>query len=68
MRANPDGYTIEMGQIGTRCRDGALPNLAYKPDVDFEPIGMVSTIPALIVARKDFLLIRPLGALLRRLA
>jgi hypothetical protein len=23
-------------------------------DVDFEPIGMVSAIPALIVARKDF--------------
>jgi tripartite-type tricarboxylate transporter receptor subunit TctC len=29
------------------------PNLAYKPDVDFEPIGAVLEIPELIVARKD---------------
>ena len=28
-------------------------NLAYKPDVDFEPIGTVFEIPFLIVARKD---------------
>jgi tripartite-type tricarboxylate transporter receptor subunit TctC len=55
MRANPDGYTIEMGQMGTHAAAVALyPNLSYKPDVDFEPIGMVSAIPALIVARKDF--------------
>jgi tripartite-type tricarboxylate transporter receptor subunit TctC len=55
MRANPDGYTIEMGQMGTHTAAVALyPNLAYKPDVDFEPIGMVSAVPALIVARKDF--------------
>src|SRR5438552_624594 len=32
----------------------ALPNLAYKPDVDFEPIGMVVEQPVLIAARKDF--------------
>jgi tripartite-type tricarboxylate transporter receptor subunit TctC len=47
MRANPDGYTIEMGQMGTHAAAVALyPNLAYKPDVDFEPIGMVSAILA----------------------
>jgi tripartite-type tricarboxylate transporter receptor subunit TctC len=41
--------------MGTHAAAVALyPNLAYKPDVDFEPIGMVSAIPALIVARKDF--------------
>jgi tripartite-type tricarboxylate transporter receptor subunit TctC len=33
---------------------GLYPNLAYKPDVDFEPIGMVSALATLIVARKDF--------------
>jgi tripartite-type tricarboxylate transporter receptor subunit TctC len=55
MRANPDGYTIEMGQMGTHAAAVALyPNLAYKPDLDFEPIGMVSGLAALIVARKDF--------------
>src|ERR1700738_1099873 len=42
MRADPDGYTIEMGQMGTHAAAVALyPNLAYKPDLDFEPIGLV---------------------------
>src|SRR5437763_8866274 len=55
MRAEPDGYTILMGQMGTHATSVALyPNLAYKPDVDFEPIGMVSEAPAVLVARKDF--------------
>ena len=55
MRANPDGYTIEMGHMGTHAVSVSLyPNLAYKPDVDFEPIGMVVEQPFLIVARKDF--------------
>jgi len=55
MRASPDGHTVEMGQMGTHAAAVALyPNLAYKPDIDFEPIGMVSGLVALIVARKDF--------------
>jgi tripartite-type tricarboxylate transporter receptor subunit TctC len=55
MRAPPDGYTILMGQMGTHAAAVALyPNLAYRPDLDFEPIGMVSAIPAIIVARNDF--------------
>jgi tripartite-type tricarboxylate transporter receptor subunit TctC len=55
MRADPDGYTIEMGQMGTHAAAVALyPNLAYKPDADFEPIGLVSSYATVIVARKDF--------------
>jgi putative tricarboxylic transport membrane protein len=55
MRADPDGYTILMGQMGTHAAAVALyPNLAYKPDVDFEPIGLVAGTPVLILARKDF--------------
>jgi tripartite-type tricarboxylate transporter receptor subunit TctC len=55
MRAAPDGYTIEMGHMGTHAASVALyPNLAYKPDVDFAPIGMVAGTPVLILARKDF--------------
>jgi tripartite-type tricarboxylate transporter receptor subunit TctC len=55
MRANPDGYTIEMGQMGTHATAVALyPNLAYKPDIDFAPIGLVGWAPSMIVARKDF--------------
>ena len=54
-RANPDGYTIEMGHMGTHAASVALyPNLAYKPDADFAPIGLVASTPVLILARKDF--------------
>src|SRR5882672_870805 len=55
MRADPDGTTILMGQMGTHAAAVALyPNLAYRPDVDFEPIGMVTAFPLIIAARKDF--------------
>jgi tripartite-type tricarboxylate transporter receptor subunit TctC len=55
MRAEADGYTILIGHVGTHAV--AVPlyaNLAYKPESDFEPIGLVSEFPILIVARKDF--------------
>jgi len=54
-RATPDGYTIEMGHMGTHAASVALyPNLAYRPDVDFAPIGLVAGTPVLILAKKDF--------------
>src|SRR5262245_48414396 len=54
MRSDPDGYMILMGQMGTHAAAVALyPNLAYRPDVDFEPIGMVTVFPLIIAARKD---------------
>ena len=44
-----------MGHMGTHAASVALyPNLAYKPDVDFAPIGLVAGTPVLILARKDF--------------
>jgi tripartite-type tricarboxylate transporter receptor subunit TctC len=55
MRAQPDGYTIEMGHMGTHAASVALyPNLAYKPDVDFAPIGLAAGTPILILGKKDF--------------
>jgi tripartite-type tricarboxylate transporter receptor subunit TctC len=54
-RANPDGYTIVMGHLGTHAASVALyPNLAYNPATDFEPIGLVAGTPIVILARKDF--------------
>jgi tripartite-type tricarboxylate transporter receptor subunit TctC len=50
-----DGYTIEMGHMGTHAAAVPLyPNLAYNPSTDFEPIGMVAGTPVLILGRKDF--------------
>ena len=55
MRAEPDGYTILMGHVGTHAVAVPLyPNLAYKPDVDFEPIGLVSEFPVFIAATEGF--------------
>src|SRR5207253_11055238 len=55
MRANPDGYTIVLGNMGTHAASVAFyPNLAYKPDVDFAPVGIVAGLPVLIVGKKDF--------------
>jgi tripartite-type tricarboxylate transporter receptor subunit TctC len=55
MRASPDGYTIGLGQMGTHAAAVALyPHLAYRPDVDFEPIGMIAGLPIVLTARKDF--------------
>jgi tripartite-type tricarboxylate transporter receptor subunit TctC len=53
-RATADGYTIVMGHMGTHAASVAFyPNLAYTPDIDFAPIGLVIEQPSLIVARKD---------------
>jgi len=55
MRANTDGYTIGVGHMGTHATAVALyPNLAYKPETDFAPIGVMIWGPVMIVARKDF--------------
>lgn len=55
MRANPDGYTIQIGHMGTHAAAPAFyPNLAYRPDVDFAPIGMVALTAYVISANKDF--------------
>src|SRR5438132_8439832 len=55
MRAKSDGYAILMGGQNTHAFSVSLyPNLAYKPDIDFDPIGMVDENTTFIVARKDF--------------
>jgi tripartite-type tricarboxylate transporter receptor subunit TctC len=51
-RATPDGYTIGIGQWGTNVANGAIYTLPYDLQKDFEPIGLISTQPFLIVARK----------------
>jgi len=54
-RATADGYTLISGHMGTHAAAVSLyPNLAYKPDVDFEPIGLIAEQPELLAVRKDF--------------
>ena len=54
-KSAPDGYTIMMGHMGTHgAAPGLYPNLAYNPQTDFEPIGLVAGTPIVLVAKKDF--------------
>lgn len=54
-QAQPDGYTIMMGHMGTHGAAPALyPNLKYDPAKDFAPIGLAAGTPILIVTKKDF--------------
>ena len=52
-RANPDGYTIDIGQWDTHVGNIIYP-LNYDLQKDFEPIGLMSINPQLMIARKGF--------------
>jgi tripartite-type tricarboxylate transporter receptor subunit TctC len=52
-RAAPDGYTIDIGQWDTHVGNIIYP-LAYDLQKDFEPIGLMTINPQLMIARKDF--------------
>ena len=51
-RAAPDGYTIDIGQWDTHVGNGVVYSLAYDVQKDFEPIGLMSINPQLILGRK----------------
>src|SRR6266436_1915378 len=54
MRANPDGYTIQIGHMGTHATAPAFyPNLAYRPDADFAPVGIISQLGYVVAANKN---------------
>jgi tripartite-type tricarboxylate transporter receptor subunit TctC len=50
-RAQPDGYTIDIGQWDTHV-GSIIYNLNYDLQKDFEPIGLISNNPQLLVAKK----------------
>ncbi len=50
-RAAPDGYTIDIGQWDTHVGSVIYP-LTYDLQTDFEPIGLVSINPQLLVGKK----------------
>ncbi|HZF18715.1 MAG TPA: tripartite tricarboxylate transporter substrate-binding protein, partial [Burkholderiales bacterium] len=52
-RAAPDGYTIDIGQWDTHVGNIIYP-LTYDLQKDFEPIGLMTINPQLMIARKDF--------------
>ena len=51
-RAQPDGYTIDIGQWDTHV-GSIIYNLNYDLQKDFEPLGLISVNPQLLVAKKN---------------
>jgi tripartite-type tricarboxylate transporter receptor subunit TctC len=53
-QAQPDGYTIAVGNMGTQSAAPALyPNLKYDPVKSFAQVGIVNHTPQSIVAKKE---------------
>jgi tripartite-type tricarboxylate transporter receptor subunit TctC len=51
-RANPDGYTIDLGIMSTHVLNGAFYSLPYDVLNDFAPISPLFAVPAVFFARK----------------
>jgi tripartite-type tricarboxylate transporter receptor subunit TctC len=51
-KAQPDGYTLGFGTIGTHVANVAVyRKLPYDPISDFEPVGFVGSAPLVLIAR-----------------
>jgi tripartite-type tricarboxylate transporter receptor subunit TctC len=49
-----DGYTLLLHHIGMSTAPTLYRSLPYDPAKDFAPIGLITSVPMTIVARKDF--------------
>jgi tripartite-type tricarboxylate transporter receptor subunit TctC len=53
-KAAPDGYTMLIGNTGTHAFSQSLyKRLPYNAATDFQPVGLVSESPRILIARKD---------------
>ena len=53
VRAEPDGYTVSIGNWPSHITNGAIYNLSYDIQKDFEPVARMSQNPYVVLARKD---------------
>ena len=60
-RAAPDGYTIDIGQWDTHV-GSIIYKINYDLQKDFEPIGLISINPQLLIAQEEPAGQRPQGA------
>jgi len=54
VRAAPDGYTVSVGNWPSHITNGAIYNLNYDIQRDFEPVVRLPENPYVAVVRKDF--------------
>ena len=53
-KSSPDGYTLLFHNMAQASAPALYTKLPYDPATDFMPIGMVTEVPMVLVARKDF--------------
>ncbi|MRX49998.1 tripartite tricarboxylate transporter substrate binding protein BugD [Paracoccus sp. S-4012] len=53
-KAEPDGYTVLLHHIGMATAETLYRNLAYETLDAFDYVGLVTDVPMVIVARRDF--------------
>jgi tripartite-type tricarboxylate transporter receptor subunit TctC len=51
VRAPPDGYTLNLGQLGSHVMNGAAYELPYDLLNDLDPVSLIAANPQVIVAR-----------------
>jgi tripartite-type tricarboxylate transporter receptor subunit TctC len=66
-RAAPDGYTLFMGAVHHAIAPSMYPKLDYNIETDFVPIGMVSSVPQVIVVHPQRVPVSDLKGLLEYL-
>ena len=50
-KANPDGHTLLLWHIGMAATPGLYRKLQYKPQEDFEYLGMVNDVPMTLIGK-----------------
>jgi tripartite-type tricarboxylate transporter receptor subunit TctC len=53
VRAQPDGYTVSVGMVGTHVLNGAAYTLPYDLLKDLAPVALISTNPYVLIAKKS---------------
>ena len=54
-KAEPDGYTLLLGHTGTISINPSLyANAGYDPRKDFSPIGLIASMPVVLIAHPSF--------------
>jgi tripartite-type tricarboxylate transporter receptor subunit TctC len=54
-RAEPDGYQLLLGNIGTHAHNQALyKQPLYQAETDFEPVGLVADLAPILIAKGDY--------------
>jgi len=52
--AKPDGYTFEIGTVGTHAQNQSLyEHPLYNSVTDFTPVALIAEVPIVLIARKD---------------